>query len=50
MPFATAVSMIADSNTDGTIVERKEVKAPYELHYTSKVHFSDTKELNSDGS
>ena len=35
MPFSTAVSMIADRNTDGTIVERSIVKAPYELHYTS---------------
>lgn len=48
-PFGTAISCIANTKTDGTLLEQFDVKVPYELQYSSPIHFSNEKEFDNDG-
>lgn len=42
-PFAQAISGIANKELDGTLLEKADVKIPYELEFRGRRHFGDDK-------
>jgi len=48
-PFATATSCIADTYTDGYLLDRADVNTPYELLFEPRQHFDHEKEFDADG-
>ena len=42
-PFGTAISHIANRNLDGTLIDKVDVKVPYEIEFRGRRHFDDNK-------